>query len=106
MKRRLINSGSINRNGNSDEEEWSEMTDFILDGWRSHLLVLTVTLICYVNGLRGDFVHDDIPAITMNRDVLGYNPLSHLFLNDFWGTSMGDVASHKSYRPLTTLTFR
>ncbi|XP_059608206.1 protein O-mannosyl-transferase TMTC1-like [Phlebotomus argentipes] len=104
MKRRLINSSNINRNGNSDEE-WSEVTD-LLDGWRSHLLILIVTLACYVNGLRGDFVHDDIPAITMNRDVLGHNPLSHLFLNDFWGMSMGDVNSHKSYRPLTTLTFR
>ena len=30
-----------------------------------------------------------------------------LFLaNDFWGTSMADPHSHKSYRPLTVLTFR
>ena len=33
-------------------------------------------------------------------------PLSVLFKNDFWGTSLLDPESHKSYRPLTTLTFR
>lgn len=61
---------------------------------------------CYVNALRGDFVHDDIPAVTTNRDVLGLTPLQGLLRNDFWGTSMAADSSHKSYRPLTTLTFR
>ncbi|KAK7077502.1 Transmembrane, partial [Halocaridina rubra] len=34
------------------------------------------------------------------------NPLSHVFLNDYWGKPMTDPLSHKSYRPLTILTFR
>ena len=29
-----------------------------------------------------------------------------LFKNDFWGTPISDPESHKSYRPLTILSFR
>ena len=29
-----------------------------------------------------------------------------VFLHDFWGTPMSKEQSHKSYRPLTVLTFR
>lgn len=83
------------------EEKASAPSEMALYG-----LVALVSVACYVNGFSGDFVHDDIPAITMNGDVLAHNPLSHVFKNDFWGTPMADVNSHKSYRPLTTLTFR
>ncbi|XP_044259420.1 protein O-mannosyl-transferase TMTC1-like [Tribolium madens] len=74
--------------------------------WPIYSLVSTVAVACYLNGLNGDFVHDDIPAVTLNKDVLAINPISHAFKNDFWGTPMADLASHKSYRPLTILTFR
>ena len=33
-------------------------------------------------------------------------PLSSVFSNDFWGLSLSDPESHKSYRPLTILSFR
>ena len=33
-------------------------------------------------------------------------PLLNLFSNDYWGTRMSKEQSHKSYRPLTVLTFR
>ncbi|KAK7788399.1 hypothetical protein R5R35_000022 [Gryllus longicercus] len=75
-------------------------------GGRVYLAVAAVACSCYVNALHGDFVHDDIPAVTRNRDVVGAGPLADVFRDDFWGTPMGDAASHKSYRPLTTLTFR
>lgn len=74
--------------------------------WHVYVLVGVVAVVCYVNGLSGDFVHDDIPAVTLNKDVLALSPIGHVFRNDFWGTPMADVNSHKSYRPLTTLTFR
>lgn len=74
--------------------------------WHAYGLVTAVAVACYVNGLTGDFVHDDIPAVTLNKDVLALTPISDVFRNDFWGTPMADVNSHKSYRPLTTLTFR
>uniref|UniRef100_A0A182IX35 Uncharacterized protein n=1 Tax=Anopheles atroparvus TaxID=41427 RepID=A0A182IX35_ANOAO len=74
--------------------------------WCRYLLVGLIAALCYLNGIQGDFVHDDIPAITLNKDVLGLSPMAQVFRNDFWGTPMADLSSHKSYRPLTTLTFR
>ncbi|XP_076346321.1 protein O-mannosyl-transferase TMTC1-like isoform X2 [Tachypleus tridentatus] len=71
-----------------------------------YLCVGMLAGMCYLNSLTGDFVHDDIVAITTNPDVLGKTSLSHVFQNDFWGKPMADASSHKSYRPLTVLTFR
>ncbi|XP_068215723.1 LOW QUALITY PROTEIN: protein O-mannosyl-transferase TMTC1-like [Palaemon carinicauda] len=71
-----------------------------------YMLVWIASVLVYLNGLNGDFVHDDISAITTNADVIGTNPISHVFLNDYWGKPMSDPLSHKSYRPFTILTFR
>lgn len=71
-----------------------------------YFIVSVVAILCYINSLSGDFVHDDLPAIVYNRDVLGTSSLSEMLLNDFWGMRMKLKESHKSYRPLTTLTFR
>lgn len=76
------------------------------DGWSIYAPAGVTTLICYLNALNGYWVHDDVPAIVRNKDVLGSAPFVNLFRNDFWGTPMADLNSHKSYRPLTTLTFR
>lgn len=62
---------------------------------------------CYANSLDGEFVHDDMVAVVGNPDVTG--DAASVFLlwsNDFWGRPMADPQSHKSYRPLTVLTFR
>ncbi|XP_049865202.1 protein O-mannosyl-transferase TMTC1-like [Pectinophora gossypiella] len=69
-------------------------------------MVTATAVLSYMNSLSGEFVHDDIPAIVTNGDVTGGNSLKQLFLDDFWGTPMADANSHKSYRPLTTLSFR
>ncbi|XP_045492101.1 protein O-mannosyl-transferase TMTC1-like [Colias croceus] len=74
--------------------------------WAIYTMVTATAVISYCNSLNGDFVHDDIPAIVTNGDVTGGNSLKQLFLDDFWGTPMVDPNSHKSYRPLTTLSFR
>lgn len=71
-----------------------------------YAMIISTAVLSYVNSLNGDFVHDDIPAIVTNGDVVGPNSLKQLFLDDFWGTPMADPNSHKSYRPLTTLSFR
>ncbi|XP_015787565.1 transmembrane and TPR repeat-containing protein 1-like isoform X2 [Tetranychus urticae] len=71
-----------------------------------HGLLVLVTFLCYANSIPGDFVHDDIEAIVRNPDVIGINNWTSLWFNDFWGKPMSDPLSHKSYRPLTTLTFR
>ncbi|KAH1018365.1 hypothetical protein HUJ05_006152 [Dendroctonus ponderosae] len=74
--------------------------------WPIYSVVGTLAVACYLNGIGGEFVHDDIPAVALNRDVLALNPIKNVFENDFWGTPMADEDSHKSYRPLTVLTFR
>lgn len=68
--------------------------------------VACVAVGVYLNSLTGEFVHDDIVALARNQDVLGGTSIRELFFNDFWGTPLADPASHKSYRPLTILTFR
>ncbi|KPP61924.1 transmembrane and TPR repeat-containing protein 3-like [Scleropages formosus] len=65
-----------------------------------------VVLGCYWNSLSCGFVFDDVSAILDNKDLRPSTPLVNLFLNDFWGTPMSEERSHKSYRPLTVLTFR
>lgn len=66
-----------------------------------------VCLLAYSTALnpKSEFVHDDIVAVVRNPDVFN-SPLSDLFSNDFWGAPMSSPASHKSYRPITVLTFR
>ena len=71
-----------------------------------NLIPPVIAALCYFKSLNGDFVHDDIYAIKRNQDVTGKRPLMDLFSNDFWGSSMISYRSHKSYRPLTVLTFR
>ena len=69
------------------------------------LLGIICTLV-YGNSLHGDFVHDDISAIVTNDDALGKTNIFQVFCNDFWGMKIWDRRSHKSYRPVTILTFR
>ncbi|XP_025423842.1 transmembrane and TPR repeat-containing protein 1-like [Sipha flava] len=92
-------SGGCGRRG-CQKHGWPEVAVAV------YASVAAAVIACYWNGLHGDFVHDDIPAVAMNADVLGTSPLAHVAVNDFWGTPMSDPNSHKSYRPLTTLTFR
>ncbi|XP_059491204.1 protein O-mannosyl-transferase TMTC2 [Neocloeon triangulifer] len=60
----------------------------------------------YYNTLDAGFVYDDSRAILTNQDVLPSTPLLRVWQDDFWGTPLGHSGSHKSYRPLTVLTFR
>lgn len=74
--------------------------------WREVLLLAGLVIGCYWNSLSCGFVFDDVSAILDNKDLRPTTPLKNLFLNDFWGTPMSEERSHKSYRPLTVLTFR
>ena len=53
-----------------------------------------------------EFVFDDVSAVKDNRDLRPHSPITNIFRHDFWGTDMEKEHSHKSYRPLTVLTFR
>jgi hypothetical protein len=72
----------------------------------SVILVGTAGVICYINSLDGGFVFDDSEAIINNEDLKPETPILNLFYNDFWGTRLTHNGSHKSYRPLTVLSFR
>ncbi|CAG0892594.1 unnamed protein product [Cyprideis torosa] len=69
-------------------------------------ICVPTAFLCFLNSLNGDLVHDDLSAVRWNPDAMGLTPLHTLFSHDFWGCDMSDANSHKSYRPITILTFR
>lgn len=73
--------------------------------WKLATIALVGT-VCYVNSLFGSFVFDDTEAIVKNKDVFPSTPLINIFKNDFWGTEVSLNTSHKSYRPITILSYR
>ncbi|XP_032436374.1 protein O-mannosyl-transferase TMTC2 [Xiphophorus hellerii] len=72
----------------------------------AELLCGAVALVLYVNTLGADFCYDDSRAIKTNQDLLPETPWTNIFYDDFWGTLLTHSGSHKSYRPLCTLSFR
>ncbi|GMT18188.1 hypothetical protein PFISCL1PPCAC_9485, partial [Pristionchus fissidentatus] len=68
-----------------------------------YCLVAAAAAAVFANSLDGDFVYDDHQAIVANPDVISS---SFSLLNDFWGGPINSKGSHKSWRPLTTLSFR
>jgi len=60
----------------------------------------------FANTLSGGYVWDDRAAIIGNKDVTQERSIRALFTNDFWGQDILHNWSHKSYRPVTTLSFR
>ncbi|XP_007252475.3 protein O-mannosyl-transferase TMTC2 [Astyanax mexicanus] len=72
----------------------------------AELLCGAVALLLYVNTLDADFCYDDSRAIKTNPDLLPETPWTNILFNDFWGTLLTHSGSHKSFRPLCTLSFR
>lgn len=70
------------------------------------VILFVCSCLLYSNTLWGSYVWDDRAAIIGNQDVTQENPLIDLFLHDFWGQDIRHNWSHKSYRPITTLSFR
>lgn len=103
-----------------EEREVSGSLDFVTEGEEidsdlpvpnfsfnvASVVVCCVSVLCYFNSCKGDFVFDDSEAIVGNKDLKPDVPLGQLFLHDFWGANVSSNTSHKSYRPLTVLTFR
>ncbi len=85
------------------------MTGEMVPSWYwcvQSVLVVTVAIGSYLHCCWAAFVFDDNEAILTNKDILTDTPLVSVFSNDFWGTSVLSNTSHKSYRPLTVITFR
>ena len=84
-------------------------TRHVLELYGHYVLVAIAALTCYVNSLNGQFVHDDVMAIVKNsdvRDISNSEGWWKMWRHDFWGQDISKNTSHKSYRPLTVLTFR
>lgn len=56
--------------------------------------------------LTGDFVYDDAGSVVKNVVVNGSVDWKEAFQRDFWGVEMTTSQSHKSFRPITTLTLK
>lgn len=95
-----------NNNVRTGKKQLKTVDYFGRDGYTACAVTVTVSVLCFLNSLSGDFVHDDIFAIRKNADVSQRTSLLSVFAHDFWGTPMSHPTSHKSYRPITILTFR
>ncbi|XP_055840237.1 protein O-mannosyl-transferase Tmtc3 [Episyrphus balteatus] len=82
------------------------MSMSINNNFSQFVAIVSVCTLCYYNSASCGLVFDDISAVKDNKDLRPSTPLKNIFLNDFWGTPMRKEQSHKSYRPLTVLTFR
>lgn len=67
--------------------------------------IMCFSTVPLIFSLNGDFVFDDSEAVVRNKDVYGKR-WTETFSNDFWGGNINSNISHKSYRPLTILSFR
>ncbi|XP_067669530.1 protein O-mannosyl-transferase TMTC4-like [Haliotis asinina] len=91
---------------NSRHAEWDDVLPVPkLSFSVASILVFGLAVLCFVNSYDGEFVFDDLFAITKNKDILPETPLTAIFSHDFWGQAL-DEKSHKSYRPITVMTFR
>jgi tetratricopeptide (TPR) repeat protein len=74
---------------------------------RGHVVALLVALLCSAGAaLLQTFVFDDVYAVLAHPAVTGSEGWRSAFQTDFWGAPMHSARSHKSFRPLTTLSFR
>jgi hypothetical protein len=71
--------------------------------WTALIAVLTYL---DVRALSGGWVYDDAGSVIKNIVVNGIVDWKEAFTRDFWGTEMKLSQSHKSFRPITTLTLK
>jgi len=68
--------------------------------------IVLLSFVIRLNTLWGTFIWDDRAAVVQNADVKPGTTIFDIFQHDFWGQNISAVDSHKSYRPLTTITYR
>ena len=59
-----------------------------------------------LRSLNGGWVYDDAGSVVKNVVVNGMVDWKEAFTRDYWGTEMKLSQSHKSFRPITTLTLK
>lgn len=65
-----------------------------------------LAIFLYLNTLDAGLVFDDQAAILTNKDIFPTSPWSNLLYHDFWGDDIHHAKSHKSFRPITSATFK
>jgi hypothetical protein len=67
-----------------------------------------IAMVAYLDprALHGTFVYDDAGSVVKNVVVNGSVDWREAFERDFWGVDMKEAQSHKSFRPITTLSFK
>ena len=75
---------------------------------RPSLYTCLIAILAYWDpqALCGKWVYDDAGSVAKNVVVNGQVPWKDAFTRDFWGTPMTEPQSHKSFRLITTLTFK
>ena len=71
--------------------------------WTSLIAILVYS---DVRALSGGWVYDDAGSVIKNVVVNGMVDWKEAFTRDYWGTEMKQTQSHKSFRPITTLTLK
>ncbi|KAF8382645.1 hypothetical protein PRIPAC_71787 [Pristionchus pacificus] len=67
--------------------------------------LVVLATVPFALSIGGELVFDDRKTVVENGVVRGTKPLIEVFSTDYWGDPLASMTSHKSYRPLTTLTF-
>ena len=103
------NSKNISPTGTITSYCWShcvshEHLSFLL--YISSLLLYLYPITIHGNYESPTAQLDELHIFNDNADVSGTAPILDLWSHDYWGRSMNNVSSHKSYRPLTVLTLR
>ena len=70
------------------------------------LIIAVVATLQYLNAATCGFVFDDHFAVENNRDADARRSGAGLLYHDFWGKDLRKSDSHKSWRPLTVMSFR
>lgn len=95
-------------------ERWSYRIAWLV----LHLLCLAIYMVPVFVGPTNTFTHhqhqhrrepvlDELHIMSNeNKDVNGESTLLEILSNDYWGRPMNSSSSHKSWRPLTVLSFR
>mmetsp|Transcript_246 Transcript_246/g.371 ORF Transcript_246/g.371 Transcript_246/m.371 type:complete len:675 (+) Transcript_246:235-2259(+) len=83
-------------------ERWSPIVIHIF-----LMLVYLIPILTHPYQEHGGPTLDEIHITSLdNKDVQGQSTLYEVFTNDYWGRNMWNPSSHKSWRPLSVLSFR
>ena len=68
--------------------------------------LIAIIVYCDNKALHGGYVYDDAGSVIKNVVVNGHVNWKEAFTRDYWGIDMKESQSHKSFRPITTLTLK